>query len=150
MKRVLLFVLMSMQFLSACGSKVIEVHEPWARNALKGENGVVYMTLHNHTSVNAELLGASSDAAQAVEIHESRMSDDGVMQMIPQDSVPLAAGEEVEFKPGGLHIMLVDLNQDLVTGDHITLTLHFANYADITLSVPVQDATGMDDSHHMP
>jgi len=150
MKRFSSMMLMSMLLLSACGSKVIEVHEPWARTAAKGENGVVYMILHNHTSVDDQLLGASSDTAQAVEIHESRMSDNGVMQMIPRDSVPLGAGEEVEFNPGGLHIMLVDLNRDLAAGDQISLTLHFANYADVTLSVPVQDASGMDGSHHMP
>jgi copper(I)-binding protein len=142
--------LIGMLFLSACGSKVIEVHEPWARAAAKGENGVVYMILHNHTSVDDELLGASSDVAQAVEIHESRMSDDGVMQMIQQDSIPLGAGEEVEFGPGGLHIMLVNLNRDLAAGEQITLTLHFAKYQDITLSIPVQDAAGMDGSHQMP
>ena len=150
MKRVSLLLLTSLLFLSACGSRVIEVHEPWARAAAKGENGVVYMILHNHTDMDDELLSASSDVAQAVEIHESRMSDDGVMQMIQQDSIALGVDEELEFKPGGLHIMLVNLNRDLAAGDHITLTLHFAKYQDITLGIPVQEAAHMDGSHEMP
>jgi copper(I)-binding protein len=77
------------------------------------------------------------------------MSEDGVMQMTPVDTMPLAAGEEIEFKPGGLHIMLVNLKRDLNTGEAITITLHFEHYTDIILTIPVMDAANMEDSHDM-
>src|SRR5689334_7274578 len=146
MKRLLIFTLIAAALLSACGSNELEVHEPWARSASQGENGVVYLILHNHSDVDDELTGASSDVAEAVEIHESVLSADGVMQMVSQAIVPLGTGEEVEFHPGGLHIMLVNLKSDLKVGETLTLTLHFKNHADIVLSVPVQDTPGMDDS----
>jgi len=64
--------------------------------------------------------------------------------MIPQESVPLAAGAKVEFKPGGLHVMLIGLKQDLKVGDQFELTLHFKNHADIVLKVIVkEEATDM-------
>ena len=150
MKRNLLVMLIVALILGACSGREMETHEPWARAALQGENSVVYMIVHNHTNTDDVLLGASTDVAQAVEIHETVMSDDGVMRMIPQASIPLAAGDELEFEPGGLHIMLVNVNRDLNMGDQIILTLHFENYADITLNVPVSDAAHMDDSHDMP
>src|SRR5690349_3057570 len=119
MKRIVIVIFTMALFLSACGSTEMEVHEPWARSALQGENGVVYMILHNHSDMDDALLSASSDVAEAVEIHESSMTDDGVMQMAPVETVSLAAGQEIEFEPGGLHIMLVNLKQDLHAGDVI-------------------------------
>ena len=62
------------------------------------------------------------------------------MEMIKQESVVLPADGEVEFKPGSYHVMLIGLKQDLKAGDEITLTLHFKNHEDITLTVPVLEA----------
>ncbi len=147
MKHTFIVLLTLSLFLSACGSRELEAHEPWARSALQSENGVIYLIVHNHTDIDDVLLSASSDVAQAVEMHESSMSDDGVMQMTPLESIPLAAGAEIEFQPGGLHIMLVSLNHDLKTGERITLTLHFEKHADIVLEVPVMDVASMEGSH---
>jgi copper(I)-binding protein len=73
-----------------------------------------------------------------------------MMQMNLQTSIPLAADAEISFQPGGLHIMLTGLKQDLNIGDMITLTLHFKTHADMVLSVPVVDAAGTDMDHsHM-
>jgi hypothetical protein len=143
--RKLLFVLVLGTFLvSACSPGDIESHEPWARAAMTGENSAVYMLLHNHSDQADELVGASSDVAEAVELHLSQMGPNGEMQMIPQSSIPLAADEEVEFKPGGLHIMLIGLKQDLQIGDRFEVTLHFANHADIVLTVEVKEGMEMD------
>lgn len=136
--------------LSACvTSTEMETHEPWARAAARGDNGVVYMILHNHTDQSDELVNVSSDVAQAVEMHESKIDSNGVMQMAQRSSIIFAPDEEVEFKPGGLHIMLVSLKQDLKVGDEIIITLHFKNLADIVLTVPVLDAASVD-AHDMP
>lgn len=142
MKRVLILVLMSVMLLSACApaAKDVEVTDVWARMGMAGGNSAVYMVLVNGTSADDELLSASSDVAEAVELHESKMGANGEMQMIPQASVPLAAGARVEFKPGGLHVMLIGLKQELKAGDEFELTLHFKNHADITLKVIVKEA----------
>jgi copper(I)-binding protein len=150
MKRIAILIWIAALSLSACKSRELEAHEPWARSAARGGNGVVYLILHNHMDVDDEFTGASSDVAEAVEIHETIMSDDGVMQMVPQAFIPLAADAELIFEPGGLHIMLVNLNRDLKSGETFTLTLHFRDHADLRLDVHVEDAAGMDPSHDMP
>ena len=142
MKRILIFVLLSVILLSACAptAKDVEASDVWARTGMAGGNSAVYMMLVNGTSADDELLSASSDVAEAVELHESKMGANGEMQMIPQASILLAAGAKVEFKPGGLHVMLIGLKQELKIGDEFELTLHFKNHADITLKVIVKEA----------
>jgi copper(I)-binding protein len=150
MKRIAILIWIAAFLLSACKSRGLEAHEPWARSAATGGNGVVYLILHNHTDAGDELTGASSQVAEAVEIHKTIMSDDGVMQMVPQAFIPLVGNGELIFEPGGLHIMLVNLNRDLKSGETFPLTLHFRDHADLLLDVQVRDAAGMQDSHHMP
>lgn len=146
MNRVLVSVLIVVLLLTGCTAPAegIEVHEAWARPTAAGENGAVYFILHS--SEPEELVGASSDVAEVVELHESRMSGD-VMQMRQIQSIPFGAGEEVVFEPGGLHIMLVNLKQDLKAGDEIRVTLHFKNYEDVLLLVPVQDTPSAEHQH---
>ena len=148
MKRVVTILALAAIFLSACGAGDIEAHEPWARAAQTGGNSAAYLMLHNHSSSADELLGASSDIAEAVEVHLSQMGPNGEMQMLPQESVPLAAGEEAMFQPGGLHIMLIGLKRDLKAGDSFQVVLHFKTHADITVEIPVQEMEGMDGMNH--
>lgn len=138
MKSILIFMLAALS-LSSCGTKQgIEVRESWMRPAAQGENGAIYFVIHNQGSSADRLTGVSSDIAESVEMHESEMSGD-VMQMQPVDSVPLEASAEVRFEPGGLHVMLVNLKKDLKVGDEVEMTLHFANFEDISVKVPVSD-----------
>ena len=85
-----------------------------------------------------EIVGVTSDVAESVEMHESRMTGD-VMEMRQVQSVPLGAGEQVTFEPGGLHIMLVGLKQDLKTGDEFEINLLFKNHNDLRVNVDVTD-----------
>jgi len=140
MKRIIPIIMATIVLLSACGAeKGIEVHSAWARPAAQGGNGGVYFELHNHDSTTDELIGASSDMAQAVEIHESKMEGD-VMQMKMITSLPLDSYADVAFEPGGLHVMLVNLKQDLKLNDEFEIVLHFKNYEDITVHVLVKDS----------
>jgi len=134
--------------LSGCSAPAdIEVHQAWVRPTAQGENAAVYLTLHNHTENDDELTGVSSNAADVVEIHESKMEND-VMQMNMLTSVSLAADEEVIFTPGGLHIMLVNVKQELVLGEHIGVILHFKNHADIVVNVHIEDSMPEEDHDH--
>lgn len=144
MKKFSLYAATAVLFLAACSTSTeMEAHEYWARATQKGNNGAVYMILHNHAKVEDVLLGASTDAAEVVEIHLSSVDANGVMHMEMQETLPLAAGEEVEFKPGGYHFMLINVLRDLNAGDEIQFTLKFANRSDIVLTVPVKDAAEM-------
>ena len=147
-KRNFVFIFAATLLLSACGTeKDIEVHSPWMRPAAQGENEAVYFVIHNHSSNANELVGISSEIAEAVEIHESTMTHGDVMQMDMLSSVPLGANGDVEFAPGGLHVMLVGLKQDIEVGDKIELVLHFKNYEDIKLKVPAKETDGPGEGH---
>jgi copper(I)-binding protein len=166
-KYLMMLVLTGMLLLSACGGMAateehghdeaagtgIEAHDAWARSALKDGNGAAYLLLHNHSTEDDALIGASSDVAGAVEIHLSQMKADGTMEMIKQESIAVPADGEVELKPGSYHVMLIGLKQDLKAGDEITVTLHFTTHEDITLTIPVMDAENMGgsgmDAHNM-
>ena len=160
MKKIFLMLILGTILLTACAANDsqmagtdIEAHDFWARSALKDGNGAAYMLLHNHSAEDDALVGASSDIAGAVEVHLSQMKADGTMEMIKQESVALPADGELELKPGSYHIMLIGLKQDIKAGDEFSLTLHFTNHEDITMTIPVMDAEGMGGSGmdgHMP
>lgn len=125
--------------LAACNSegKQIQVSEIWARPGLAGGNSAVYFTITNGTSGADSLISASSDVADAVELHMTTMQD-GKMQMMHQQEVPIQTGK-TEFQPGGLHVMLIGLKQDLKPGDQFLLTLDFVNAGQISLQVTVSE-----------
>lgn len=149
MKKILFVALVSILLLTACGGeKGIEVHNAWARPAAQGGNGGVYFELHNHDSTPDELIGASSDVAAVVEIHESKMDGD-VMQMHMIPSLPLEAYADIAFEPGGLHVMLINLKQDLKIDDEFDIVLHFKNYEDITVHVQVKEGAPEEEHNDM-
>ncbi len=103
----------------------------WSRPALKGGSGAVYLKLVNNGSQVEKLLRATSDIAQAVEIHQIRIDDD-VMSMAPvSGGVEISAAGELTFSPGGYHLMLINLQSDLTEGGHFPVTLHFLHSGQI-------------------
>jgi len=80
-----------------------------------------------------------------VQIHNMKM-EGGVMKMFAVDGVDLPANQTVKLAPGGYHVMLMDLKQQLKAGDHVPLKLTF-EMADkkretVELSVEVREVTG--------
>lgn len=119
----------------------IEVQDAWARPApAAGGNGAIYFRLVNSGNEADQLLGGESPVAAAFELHETTMSADGVMSMAPlAGGVELPARDEVELKPGGVHIMLVELNRPLAAGDVVPITLQFEKSSAMTLEVEVRE-----------
>ena len=119
----------------------IKVDNVWARRAAMMEgksgsgNGAVYLRIANAGKAADTLLGATSDASEAVEIHES-YRDMGMVMMRPVEKLDIAPGAKVELKPGGYHLMLVNLKHDLKPGGKIGVTLRFRDAG----SVPVEAA----------
>ena len=100
---------------------VVKVEQAWVRPSVPGQQGTGgYMKLTARDS--QKLVGASSPVAGVAEIHEMKMDGD-VMTMKPVGALDLPAGRTVELKPGGLHLMLMDLKQPLAAGSRVPLTL---------------------------
>ena len=101
----------------------VTVTDAWVRGTVSGQK--VTGAFMRITSVSdATLVSVSSPAAKFVEIHEMAM-DAGVMKMRAVDKVALPAGKSVELKPGGYHVMLMDITQPLAEGQTVPVTLTF-------------------------
>ena len=131
-------VLILVGLVAACSAQALSVKNVWARPGNVDNNSAVYFVIDNPTAADDVLLSASSTVAQAVELHESMMDGD-VMKMVPQENVPVPAREQIQFKQGGLHVMLIGLTQDLNPGDHFTVNLNFEDAGEITLDVEVKE-----------
>jgi copper(I)-binding protein len=125
--------------ISACSStKDLSVDKVWARPGFQGDNSAVYFAIRNPGDQSDVLLRAISDAAGSTEIHHSKMDSEGIMTMEQQDQVPIPVNDTVEFAPGGLHVMLVSLSQDLSVKDTFPITLVFQNHGEMSLIVEVK------------
>lgn len=95
--------------------------EPWARGTVAPQTVTgAFMSLKSPDA--ARLVSASTPVAGRVEIHEMKMVKD-VMQMREMPGLDLPAGQTVTLKPGGYHLMLMDLKQPLKDGESVPLTL---------------------------
>jgi len=131
--------------LAACSAGVAApvVEDPWIRSNPNGM-GAAYLTI---TMPAADtLVAAQVDASIAgrVEVHEV-VEDDGMMRMreVP-GGIPLPAGSPVELRPGGYHIMLLDMPGMLEIGSTVELTLRFATADPIVVVAEVREGAGAD------
>jgi periplasmic copper chaperone A len=128
----------------------LEVSDPWVRatiavddsGEMNGDSEMdritgAFMTIRNGTDVDERLIRASTDIAGAVEIHETTIEND-VMRMRPVEGVDIPAGGSVALEPGGLHIMLMGMGQDLVPGDMVSLKLDFESGRSLVIEAPVR------------
>ncbi len=101
----------------------VTVSEPWARATVATQKASgAFMTLT--ASRDSRLVEARSPVAGTVEIHEMTLQDN-VMRMRAIDGLALPAGKAVKLEPGGYHVMLMDLKQQLKAGETVPLTLVF-------------------------
>jgi copper(I)-binding protein len=116
---------------TADGAK-ITVEGAWARRApmMSGDpqagsgNSAVYATLVNPGDRADALVAAATEVAGTVEIHET-YQDMGMTMMRPINRIEIPPRQRVEMKPGGYHLMLVNVKRDLQAGQSFGLTLRF-------------------------
>lgn len=106
----------------SCESRAqVSVSDAWVRATVAQQKASgAFMQLRAVSA--ARIVGASSAVAGVVEVHEMTM-DGNVMRMRAVDAVDLPAGKTVELKPGGHHVMLMDLKKALNPGDTVPITL---------------------------
>ena len=133
-------------------SAAVQVEGAWARASVQGQKGTgAFMRLT--AKDGARLVRAESPAAGVAEVHEMKMDGD-VMKMRAVPSLALPAGKAVELKPGGYHVMLMDLKAPLAKGATVPLTLVFKDAqgaeSQMQLQVPVSvQAPGAAGAHGM-
>lgn len=119
----------------------MHVLNPWARPAGAGmPTSAAYALLLNLTEQDDVLVSVNTDIAQAAELHQMSMGDNDVMQMRPvEGGIAVPKGAAIVLKPGGFHIMLMELNKTMPAGDMVELTLTFAESGEMQLTIPVQE-----------
>ncbi len=117
----------------------VDVSNAWVRSTVPGQKGTgAFMKIIARQGTT--LVGVSSPVAGVGEVHEMKMEGD-VMKMRALPVLDLPAGKAVELKPGGYHVMLMDLKQPLAKDSKVPLTLVFKDakgvQSKLELSVPV-------------
>jgi len=97
------------------------VKDPWVRGTVPGQKATGMFGQVTSAS-GGKLVSATSPVAGVVEIHEMVM-DGNVMKMRAISGLDLPAGKAVDLKPGGYHVMLMDLKQELKAGESVPVTL---------------------------
>ncbi len=121
---------------TARAQPAIDVQNAWVRASVPGQSGTgAFMKIT--ARAGARLVGAASPVAGVVEVHEMRMDGD-VMRMRAIPGLDLPAGTAVELKPGGYHVMLLDLKSTLARGTSVPLTLTFADTKGVQSRVELQ------------
>ncbi|HTD90871.1 MAG TPA: copper chaperone PCu(A)C [Burkholderiales bacterium] len=131
---------------TACGASAqsIEVKDAWVRGTVPAQKVTgAFMEITGKKAVR--LLGAASPVAGSVEIHNMTMRN-GVMKMSPVNGVDVPAGKTVKLAPGGYHMMMMGLKQQMKAGERVALDL-LVETADkkrerVSLQVEVRDIAG--------
>lgn len=102
-----------------------------------------YLTLKNEGSADEKLLRIETDGARSAQIHDSKLDDKGVMRMVPlEEGLTIKAGETVEFKPRGKHLMFIGVQKALKPKALFPVTFVFEKSGEVTLSLPVSPLSG--------
>lgn len=121
MNKLAVIALLLLTGAASAGAERVSVDDAWIRATVPGQKVAgAYMAIR--TDFDGQLVAVASPRAARTEIHEMRM-DGQIMRMRPVSAVPLTADKTTELKPGGLHIMLVNLAQPIRAGEKIPLEL---------------------------
>jgi copper(I)-binding protein len=132
----LLIALLSLVSTSAFSQ--VEVENAWSRATAPGAKvGAGYLTIRNKAEKADKLLGASSSVAARVETHIVEKQGE-VMRMREVKGYEVPAKGSFELKPGGPHLMLVDIKRQLKEGEKVPLVLRFQNAWEISAELEVR------------
>lgn len=108
-----------------------------SRACVAGDMCGIYMNIANIGSQEDTLIGAKTDVAMSASLHTVIPDPNGGMMMEEIENIPVPAAGVVELKPGSLHIMVMDLKQDLKPGDTFPMTLIFEQAGERPVQITV-------------
>jgi copper(I)-binding protein len=130
------------------------IENAWVRAMPPSQaNTAAYLTLENTGQRALKIVGAHSHSEAVVEIHSSGIVD-GLMTMQAVDVVEVAAGNSVEFGPGGMHLMIMGLEKMPAPGEQVKLCLEFESASPLCVDAavrkvaPAADDDAASNQHH--
>ena len=116
----------------------VSVEGAFARAVPPGQsNSAAFMSLTNQGDADHSLTAVESDASKVAELH-THLMEEGMMKMRRVEKIDLPAGKIVKLQPGGLHVMLIDLERPLSAGEDVEISLIFEDGSRSTLKAPVK------------
>ena len=123
-------------------AQTVTVTDAWARATVQGQKATgAFMKIT--AKDNAKLVGVSSPVAGVAEVHEMKMDKDVMKMAALPNGLDLPAGKAVELKPGGYHVMLMDLKAPLSKDSTIPLTLTVQDAKGIKSNIELKLLVGM-------
>jgi len=120
----------------AQGVATVDVRDGWVRQSVPGQSGTgAFMKLTSPTGT--KLVSISTPAAGVAEVHEMKMEGDTMKMRELSAGLDLPAGQTVELKPGGFHVMLMDLKGAVAKGTNVPLTLKFEDAKGVKTALDV-------------
>ena len=120
----------------------VTITNAWARATVQGQKATgAFMTLTAKN--NAKLVGVSSPVAGVAEIHEMKVEKDVMKMAALPNGLDLPAGKAVELKPGGYHVMLMDLKAPLTKDSTVPVTLTFQDAKGVKSNLELKVQVGM-------
>lgn len=130
----------------------VTVQDPYVRLAPPNAPATgAFMVIRNGGDKDVKVVKASNPASKVTELH-THLNEGGVMKMRPVPAIDIKAKGEAVLKPGGLHVMLIDLKAPMKEGDIVPITLNFddgsSKQVDAKVVRPTAAAMPMDHKHH--
>ncbi len=126
----------------------LKIGHPYAKAMLPGQKvGGGFMKIENTGTTDDKLISITSDRAPEVQIHEMTMENDVMKMRALPDGLPVPAGQTTELKPGGLHLMFVNVPQGFKEGEMIKATLTFEKAGKVDVEFKVDGATPKAEEH---
>lgn len=126
----------------------ISVQNAWVRPTVGEQDATgAYLTITSEEPM--ALVGVATPAAEIAEVHEMKMDGD-IMRMRMAQRIEIKAGEPLELKPGGYHVMLMALTAPVEAGQEIELSLQFEKADGSKVEMPVKAVAGQNAAgdHH--
>lgn len=143
--KALVFGVVALAALPAWGQ--VEIERPWIRATAPGAKVAAgYMTLRNKSPQPDRLVGATSEAAGAVQTHV-HIKDGDILRMREVKGYDIPAKGSFELRPGGAHLMLLNLKQPLKEGDRVAVTLKFERAGEVKVDFHVEPLTAPAPAH---
>lgn len=122
----------------AMAASTVDAVNPYARAVPPGQpNSAIFMMLKNNSAKEISLIRAQSNVADAVELHTHTM-DQGVMKMRQVSEIRIPGNGMAQLRPGGNHIMLIGLKQNLFEGQKVSVKLYFSNGSMAVVEMPIK------------
>ena len=121
----------------------VAVTDPWVVVPPTPDTTAAFGTLHNNGSTEVHLVGVDTDVAAMVQVHETVTEGNVAHMQEVAGGLAIPAGGTVQLKPGGYHVMLMQLTRPVKEGDQVQLTFTFSDGSSVAVTAPVRARAGM-------